>query len=71
MELGFTKFSLLRPKECILADGNGTHTVCVCKIHKNVQLLINSLKCVPDKLSFRTYEDVLNDMVCENFTSDC
>ena len=29
------------------------------------------MKCVSNKLSFRTYEDVLNDIVCENFTSDC
>ena len=73
MKLGFTKFPLLWPKDCILADVNETHTVCVCKIHQNFKLLINSSKCVSDKLSFSTYlyEDVLNDMVCENLTSDC
>ena len=32
--------------------------------------MIRSLKCVSVKLSFRTYKDVLNDIVCENFTSD-
>ena len=31
----------------------------------------NNLKCVWDKLSFRTYEDVLNDMISESFTSNC
>ena len=44
MKLGFTKFSLLRLKECILADRHGTHTVCVCKIHQNFKLLKNSFK---------------------------
>ncbi len=29
----------MRPKECILAGGSGTHSVCVCKTHENTNLM--------------------------------
>ena len=29
-KIGFSKFSELRPKHCVLAGASGTHTVCVC-----------------------------------------
>lgn len=41
--IGFSKFAELRPKHCVLAGGRGTHSVCVCTIHKNVFLVQNSL----------------------------
>lgn len=37
--IGFTKFSLLRPKQCVLADSSGTHNICVCPYHQNVKLI--------------------------------
>lgn len=40
-KIGFSKFALLRPKECILAGSGGTHSVCVCTIHNNVKLMMN------------------------------
>ena len=39
-EVGFTKFSLLRPKNCVLAGSSGTHRVCVCSYHQNVKLML-------------------------------
>ena len=39
-KIGFTKFSQLRPKECVLAGASGTHSVCVCTVHQNVKLMM-------------------------------
>ena len=42
-KIGFSKFAMLRPKECVLVGASGTHQVCVCAIHNNVKLMmINS-----------------------------
>ena len=40
LQVGFSKFAQLRPKECIIAGGSGTHSVCVCTIHQNVKLMM-------------------------------
>ena len=40
MRIGFSKFAMLRPKECVLAGASGTHFVCVCRIHNNVKLMM-------------------------------
>lgn len=44
IKIGFSKFADLRPKFCILAGGNGTHSVCVCTIHQNMKLMLHSIK---------------------------
>lgn len=46
INVGFSKFASLRPKQCVLADSNGTHNVCVCKIYQNFKLLLNGLKSI-------------------------
>ena len=43
VKVGFSKFCTLRPKWCVLAGSSGTHSVCVCTIHQNVELLITAL----------------------------
>ena len=43
INIGFTVFTQLRPKHCILLDSTGIHNVCICTIHENVKLMINSL----------------------------
>lgn len=43
VKIGFTLFTQLRPKHCILLDSKGTHSVCVCTIHENVKLMNNCL----------------------------
>ena len=40
IKISFSKFADLRPKECVLAGGAGTHTVCICTIHQNMKLMI-------------------------------
>ena len=40
LKVGFSKFAQLRPKECIIAGGSGTHSVCVCTIHQNIKLMM-------------------------------
>ena len=46
-KVGFSKFADLRPKHCVLAGASGTHSVCVCTIHQNVKLMINSYRKPP------------------------
>ena len=43
-KVGFSKFAMLRPKECVLAGSNGTHSVCVCTTHNNVKLMMTGSK---------------------------
>ncbi|KAL5477704.1 hypothetical protein EMCRGX_G024538 [Ephydatia muelleri] len=40
LKVGFSKFAQLRPAECVIAGASGTHSVCVCKIHQNVKLMM-------------------------------
>ena len=39
-KVGLSKIAKLGPKECVLAGATGTHSVCVCTIHKNVKLMM-------------------------------
>lgn len=39
-KISFSKFALLRPKHCVLAGSSGTHNVCVCLYHENVNLML-------------------------------
>ena len=38
--VGLSKFSELRPPQCIFAGSTGTHSVCVCAHHQNVKLMM-------------------------------
>lgn len=40
VQIGFSMFASLRPKNCVLAGAAGMHTVCVCAIHQNVKLMM-------------------------------
>ena len=33
-------FADLRPKQCVLADASGTHSVCVCTLHQNTKQMM-------------------------------
>jgi len=52
-KVGFSKFAELRPKECVLAGGSGTHAVCVCTIHQNLKLQGAKLETVSERYSYR------------------
>jgi len=41
--VSFSKFAELRPKHCVLAGSAGTHSVCVCIYHENVNLMIEGV----------------------------
>ena len=43
-KISMSKFSKLRPRQCILAGKGGTHNVCVCSIHQNSKLKIFGIK---------------------------
>ena len=38
--IGISKFCELRPKNRITVGSHGSHSVCLCKIHQNVKLMI-------------------------------
>lgn len=44
LNLGFSKFAELKPRECVYVSSCGTHTVCVCTYHQNVKLMILGTK---------------------------
>ena len=43
VNIGFSKFCTLRPKWCILAGCQMTHSVCVWNAHHNVMLLVDAM----------------------------
>ena len=60
IKIGISKFCELRPKNCIKVGSHGSHSVCVCKIHQNVKLMIAALT-LTEKV---TYHDLIAKMVC-------
>lgn len=43
-DIGFSKFADLRPNECVLVGGSGTHSVCVCTTHENIKQIFLGAK---------------------------
>lgn len=73
-QIGISKFRKLRPRECITVGHSGTHNVCVCKMHQNMELKIYGIK---QQLKIRaidfteTSEDFIKNSVCPASSSDC
>lgn len=68
-EISFTKFTMLRPPQCILAlDGSGIHNVCVCMHHQNVKLIFGPMK---NMFMVETYCELLNKMTCDVPNENC
>ena len=65
VKIGFSKFCSLRPKSCIIAGKSGTHSFCVCSIHKNAALLVDAI------LWDVTYKDLINKIVCDSNNRIC
>jgi hypothetical protein len=40
LKFGFSKFSSVRPTNCMLAGASRTHSVCVCTAYQNVRLML-------------------------------
>lgn len=73
-KIGFSKFAELRPKECILPNGKGTHNVCVCTIHQNFKLALENsgiLKDNPLELADPSYISYVTILLCDEKTPDC
>lgn len=74
IKISISKFSKLRPAQCILANQNGTHNVCVCKTHENVKLKVQGLKqkLKQKKIDYDfSYHDLLKDIVCKKPRPEC
>lgn len=67
-QIGFSKFAMLRPKECILPGSSGTHSVCVCIIHQNAYLMYSA---VSSFMEDKSINDVLIKIVCNVDNYDC
>lgn len=68
-KIGFTKFSMLRPPQCILAlNHHGTHAVCVCAHHQNVKLIFEPMKKI---LRLDSYRQLFMTMMCEVPSDNC
>lgn len=65
-DIGFSTFCSLRPKNCVLAGGNGTHSVCVCTYHQNPTLQLNAIGEKDVSL-----EDVMSQAVCDMNSETC
>ena len=64
-KIGFSKFSELRPRECVTVNSHGIHSVCVCIYHQNVKLMMHSIHLnMP-------YQDLLLKLVCNLQLEEC
>ena len=43
VNIGFSKFCALRPKQCVLAGPKMTESACFCSAHQNVVLLVDAM----------------------------
>ena len=52
-KISFSKFCSLQPKWCVCAGSSGTHSVCVCTIHQNIILLIDTAQITESWITSR------------------
>lgn len=72
IKIGFTKFTMLKPKHFVQLGSSGTHSVCVCTIHQNVKIMMANVNFaeISDGL-FKTYKDCILFVLCEAPQPDC
>lgn len=68
IKIGFSSFARLRPKQCKLLTCSGTHNVCVCTTHENINLILHSLQKSNITNDLKTLTDSL---LCKNKTIYC
>lgn len=66
--IGFSSFASLRPKQCKLLTSSGTHNVCVCTTHENVNLILHSFRKNNIISDLKTFTDSL---LCKTKAPDC
>ena len=64
-EVGFSKFCELRLKWCITVRFSGTHRICVCTIHQNIKLMLESSPVTVD------YKCLIEKIVCDIESKEC
>lgn len=70
-KIDFSTFAKLRPQECILTGSSGTHTVCVCMKHENIDLCLRAVKALP-MLKDISLNQLINDyLICKNPSPKC
>ena len=74
-KISFSKFAECRPKQCVLAGAAGTHSVCVCTTHQNMDLMfqhakINKLTEDQD-INLNTPQDFVAFLQCNPPTIEC
>lgn len=72
IKISFSKFVALRPKYCQLLNASGSHNVCVCTIHENVNLMLYGAKiaAVSDG-QLKDFKDCINGLVCQQPNYSC
>ncbi|KAE8748198.1 hypothetical protein FOCC_FOCC005036 [Frankliniella occidentalis] len=68
--ISFSKFALLRPKECVLASASGMHNVCVCTHHENPKLMFEGAHLKSITL-YKQETDCLKTLMCSPATNEC
>lgn len=76
LKIGFSKFAELRPKNCIIAGANGTHSVCVCTAHQNTKLMfsggrINKLTFPGSDSPLLSYKECIAKVMCNPPLQTC
>lgn len=75
VQISFSLFAKLRPKNCVLPGQSGTHYVCVCTIHQNVKTMLDAIdlkKLTKDeKIKLSDYKDCIKEIVCLDASDDC
>lgn len=73
-KLSVSKFTTLRPLECIPVGQSGSHNVCVCRTHQNIRLKLRGIHLQLRIKGFEfseTYHDFIEQSLCEEPTSAC
>lgn len=75
IKIEFSKFAQLRPKECILIGGSGTHSICVCALHQNAKLLFSGgqlqILAEDNHINFPSYKHWTALSICNPSTVKC
>lgn len=66
--VGFSKFAMERPKECVLPGASGTHSVCVCITPQNSNLMYSA---VSNLMEPNDNEEVLQYIMCDVQKYEC
>jgi hypothetical protein len=66
VSISFSKFCKLRPKWCVVASASGTHSVCVCTLHQNLDYLFKSISIRKDEM-----QPFLDSVMCPTKTREC